>query len=83
MRELKSKPFVVTDPSGKEHIAYAKTQAGAITDVQTAQRENWTARPATGEDMYMAAREGRPILNAPASISSAPPQADAFDGQQP
>lgn len=52
MNELKSKPFVVTDPSGKEQIAYAKTQAGAIGDVQAAQRVEWKARPATGEEMY-------------------------------
>lgn len=79
MKTLKNKPFVVTDPAGNEHLVYAKTQLGAISDVQTEQRLNWTARPATGEDMYIAARDGRQILNAPASISHQPAQADMLD----
>lgn len=78
MRELKPKAYKVTDPSGRVHLAYAKTSAGAIGDVQESLREEWKAELATGEDLYIAAREGTPILNAPASISSAPAQTDAF-----
>ncbi len=78
MRELKEKPYKVTDPSGKVHLVYAKTQMGAIGDVKVALRKEWKAELATGEDLYIAARDGLPILNAPASIATAPQQTDAF-----
>ena len=80
MRELKPKAYKVTDPSGRVHLAYAKTSQGAISDVQESLREQWSAELAAGEDLYIAARDGLPILNAPASISSAPAQIDALEG---
>ena len=82
MREIKMKPFKVTDPSGKEHLAYAKTSAGAISAVQESQREEWSARPATGEELYIAARDNLPILNPPACLSSAPAKVDAFSDME-
>ena len=48
-REIKMKPYRVTDPSGRIHIAYAKTSAGAIAATQESLRESWTAEPADAE----------------------------------
>lgn len=81
-RTIKPKPYKVTDNDGKTHLAYALTEAGAIRDVRSAlqQEETWTAELATGEDLYLAARDKTPILNAPASITAAAPQIDAFGG---
>ena len=77
-REIKMKPYRVTDPSGRIHIAYAKTSAGAIAATQESLRESWSAEPADAEDLYHAAKNGEVIVNAPESMRDHPAQLDAF-----
>lgn len=81
-RTIKPKPYKVIDNDGKTHLVYALTEAGAIRDVRRAlqREETWTAELATGEGLYLAARDKVSILNAPASIAAAAPQIDAFGG---
>lgn len=78
-RALRAKPYRVKDPGGKVHLAYALTSAGAIRAVQNALSEQWSAELASGEDLYIAARDNQPIINAPASIANAAQQPDLID----
>lgn len=76
------KAYKVKDPNGTIHLVYAQTSAGAIRDSQKSLKGEWSADLATGEDMFLAARNGTPILNAPLSLSPRvdPAQPDILGG---
>lgn len=82
-RTIPAKPHKVTGPDGQVHFAYAPTKQGAVTAVREhlKQEEKWTAELASGEDLFLAAKNGTEIINAPASMRAPEPQADAFTEQ--
>lgn len=78
--KIKPKAHNVTGPDGKVVIVYAPTKQGAIAKAKEAAKkeESWTAELASGEDLYLAAKNGTQIIDAPDSIREPDPQVDAF-----
>ena len=81
-RTIPAKAHNVTQPDGTVVIVYAPTKQGAIAKAKAARKveeETWSAELSTGEDLYLAHKNGTKILNPPPSIAEPDPQTDAFD----
>lgn len=84
-RTIKQKAYNVFKNGAFVGIAYGATEAGAIRAARDAEQKQaeptWEADLASGEDLFLAARDGTKIINPPDSIKPPDPQTDAFDQQ--
>lgn len=84
-KKIPLKPYVVTDPSGKEHLVFASTTQGSIAAIKalrTPPKEAWSAVLAGPDRLISAGRQGIKIHNDPnpQPESEEDPDADRNEG---